>query len=251
MERIIMKVVICDDEKRIREMIAKCVREVSDASEIELLSDAKSVVLSSFDGDILFLDIQMPGIDGMNAARLLRANGKKTVIIFVTALEECVFGAFDVGAFHYIVKPFDKNKIKSVFTRALEQVNESRYVEKMLSEKEDDEALKRAITVKSGGTNTKVIISEIVYAEVLDRRITLHMSTRDAIEYYGKMTDLESLLGKDFFRVHRAYLINLFYVKSYDSKNVNLAGENIPVARGKYQELIKAYLSFHTRKENL
>ena len=57
--------------------------------------------------------------------------------------------------------------------------------------------------------------------------------------------------GQDFFRVHRAYLINLAYVKSYDSKSVRVGDAEIPVARGKYQDLIKAYLSYYTRREGL
>ena len=75
------------------------------AQTIESFADAGPVLTKSYDADILFLDIQMPGIDGMKAARIIRGIGKKTVIIFVTALEEQVFNAFDVGAFQYIVKP--------------------------------------------------------------------------------------------------------------------------------------------------
>ena len=245
-----MKITICDDEKRICEMIADCIKEVNANVEVESFSDAKSVVSPSFESDIVFLDIQMPGIDGMNAARLLRSNAKKTVIVFVTALEDYVFNAFDVGAFQYIVKPFDKEKLKVVINKAIEQANEQKYIDKMLSDKSSGEE-SRTITVKSGGANTRVIISDIEYAEIFDRRIVLHMSSKDTIEYYGKMSDLEKILGKDFFRVHRAYLINLSFIKSYDSKTVNVDSEEIPVARGKYQELIKAYLSFHTRKEHL
>ena len=77
------------------------------------------------------------------------------------------------------------------------------------------------------------------------------MNDQECIEYYGKMSDLEKIAGKEFYRIHRAYLINLEYVKSYDSKSVTIAGEEIPVARGKYQELVKAYLSYYTRKEHL
>ncbi len=248
-----MKLAICDDEKRIRDMIAEAVREVSPGTAVDSFSDAKGILSPDFDADILFLDIQMPGIDGMNAARLLRAkkNDKKLIIIFVTALEEQVFQAFDVGAFHYILKPFTKERIKEVFRKALAQAAEQDSIGKMLSEKDADETDRRSITVKSGGTNTRVILSDITYAEVFDRRIVLHMKDRDNIEYYGRISDLERIAGKDCFRVHRAYLINLAYVKSYDAKTVRVADAEIPVARGKYRELIKAILSYQTRSECL
>ena len=244
-----MKLTICDDDRRIREMIAEAVREVSQSIEIECFKDASAILSKGYNTDILFLDIQMPGIDGMNAAKLLRSNGKKTVIVFATAIEEQVFNAFDVGAFQYIVKPFDRNRIKEIIKKAIEQVEEKDYIEKTVREKESEKV--RSIMVKSGGVNTKVIISDITYAEIFDRRIVLHMIGRDNIEYYGRISELEGLLGKDFYRVHRAFLINLAFVRSYDSRSVNVSGEEIPVARGKYQELIKTYLSFQTRRECL
>ena len=243
-----MKLAICDDEKRIRDIIAESVKEVSEKIEIEFYADAKGILSASFDSDILFLDIQMPGIDGMGAAKMLRSSGKKTVIVFVTALEDQVFNAFDVGAFNYIVKPFTKAKIIEVLKKAVKQAENQRLVEAAISEQEE---AGRTITVKSGGTNTRVILSEVQYAEIYDRRIILHMESSDDIEYYGRISDLENIAGKDFFRVHRAYLVNLGAVKSYDSKYVHMSDADIPVARGKYQELIRAYMSYHTRREGL
>ena len=76
-------------------------------------------------------------------------------------------------------------------------------------------------------------------------------NTEAQISYYGRMSDLEKIVGNDFFRIHRAYLINLKYIKSYDSKHVVIMGNDIPVARGKYQQLVKAFLSYRTRQEGL
>ncbi|MCR5390546.1 MAG: response regulator, partial [Lachnospiraceae bacterium] len=70
-----MKLAICDDDKKIRELIEESVREVAGDMEIEVFADARGILAPGFDADILFLDIQMPGIDGMNAARMIRADG--------------------------------------------------------------------------------------------------------------------------------------------------------------------------------
>ena len=246
-----MKIAICDDEKSIRDHIEKCVREVCPEVAVEQYPDAYSMVSASFDADILFLDIQMPGMDGMKAARILRTMGNKTIIVFVTAVEEYVFEAFDVGAVQYIVKPFDRSKLIDTIKKALDLAKEKNDIDTALTQMNGPEEAKRSITIKSGGVNRRVILSEIGYAEVFEHRIILHMNDKERIEYYGKMSDLEKMTGDDFFRVHRAYLINLAYVRSYDSKTVSIIGDNIPVARGKYRELVKAYLSYHTRKENL
>ena len=245
-----IKIALCDDEKPIRDYIEKCVREVNPDALVSQYSDASNMVSASFDADILFLDIQMPGMDGMKAARILRTMGNKTILVFVTAVEEYVFQAFDVGAVQYIVKPFDRNKLIETIKRAIDLAGERMSIEEALSETKDS-ADNESFLIKAGGVNRKIILADISYAEVLEHRIILHMKDREQIEYYGKMSDLEKVAGDDFFRVHRAYLINLSCVKSYDAKTVTVQGEEIPVARGKYQELVKSYLSYYTRKEHL
>ena len=246
-----LKIAICDDEKPIRDYIEKCVREIEPHTDIAQYEDASGMVSASFDADILFLDIQMPGMDGMKAARILRTTGNKTIIVFVTAVEEYVFKAFDVGAVQYLVKPFDKDKLIETIKRATALAREKRQVEAALSETSDNNEANKSFLIKSGGVNRRIILADIAYAEVLEHRIILHMNDREQIEYYGKMSDLEKVAGDDFYRVHRAYLINLSYVKAYDAKTVTVSGTELPVARGKYRELVKKYLSFFTRKEHL
>ena len=129
-----LKIAICDDEKPIRDYIEKCVREIEPYANIFQYEDATGMVSASFDADILFLDIQMPGMDGMKAARILRTTGNKTIIVFVTAVEEYVFKAFDVGAVQYLVKPFDKDRLIETIKKAGTLARERRQVEAALSE---------------------------------------------------------------------------------------------------------------------
>ena len=114
-----MKIAICDDEKYIRDFLAECISdEITDAI-VKCYESAEDLLEAAYNPDILFLDIQMPGIDGMELAKQVRANGSDAVIIFVTALEEYVFNAFDVRAFNYLVKPIDKNKLNEVLHAAV------------------------------------------------------------------------------------------------------------------------------------
>ncbi len=103
----------------------------------------------------------------------------------------------------------------------------------------------RVFSIRSFGEIRTVELSDVSYAEVFDRKIILHMADGEEIEYYGRMRDLEAMAGSDFFRVHRAYLINLKSVSSYASKHVKLKGADIPVARGKFKDLAQAYRQFH------
>ena len=98
-------------------------------------------------------------------------------------------------------------------------------------------------SIRSSGEIRTVALSDVSYAEVFDRKILLHMTDGEEIEYYGRMRDLEALAGSDFFRVHRAYLVNLKSISSYASKH------DIPVARGKYRDLARAYMLFQIKGE--
>lgn len=244
-----MRLAICDDERTIREYIAERAMIACDSLEINQYETAEKILMPGLDADILFLDIQMPGTNGMDAARKLREMGCKAVIVFVTAVEEYVFDAFDVNAIGYIVKPFDDRRLDAVIKKAIGIAEEQRKIEAAISSESRD--TRRTIIIKNSAGTTSIPLDDIMYAEIFDRRIVLHICDKSTIGYYGRMTELEGTAGNDFFRVHRAYLINLAYVKSYDSKNVVVAGEDIPVARGKYQKLVKAYLSYHTRREGL
>ena len=243
-----MKLAICDDEKEIRSYIADVARKNFPELTIEEYEKAEDMINSNYDVDILFLDIQMPGMNGMDAARLIRENGKRTVIIFVTAIEDYVFNAFDVGAAGYIVKPFEKEKLIESIYRAIRLANDQLRLEETDNKGNRE---KRSLTVKCDGVNRIVELETIMYAEVLDRKIIMHLSNDTSISFYGRMADLEGILGEDFLRVHRAYIVNMKFVKAYDWKNIKIAGADIPVARGKYQELVKTYMSYHTRMEGM
>ena len=98
----VLQIAVCEDEKEIREYIRSLLLKGLGAegmeSEIELFEDAETLISSETSPDILFLDIEMPGINGIQAAKRLREAGSQSVIIFVTAMEEYVFQVFDVGA---------------------------------------------------------------------------------------------------------------------------------------------------------
>lgn len=103
-----MRIAICDDEKNIRELIGNKVAKQYPEADIIFFQSGEELLLSDKHIDILFLDIQMSGKNGMETARELRKKDKSVILIFVTAVEEYVFQAFDVGAFNYIVKPIDR-----------------------------------------------------------------------------------------------------------------------------------------------
>ena len=234
-----MRIAICDDEKNIRELIGDKVAKQYPDAEISFFQSGEELLLSDESIDILFLDIQMSGIDGMETARELRKKDKSVILIFVTAVEEYVFQAFDVGAFNYIVKPIDDGKFSDVLHRAVDEWNSQN-----LNKKEPEG---RYVLINNSGVHTKVTLDEIVYAEVFNRKVVIHKLDGE-IEYYGKMSDLESLAGDSFFRPHRAYLINFKYVEKYDATTIYLEKGTVLMAKLKFPEFVKKYMRYLQRR---
>ncbi len=235
-----MQIAICDDEAVTRELLAEKVREFDKEAQIEFYENGENLLLQKQEPDILFLDIQMPGRNGMEIAKELRKKWRNVILIFVTAIEEYVFEAFDVGAFHYLIKPLTDEKFEEVIKKAVEQLDSK----KLPKKPEQDE---KYMMIDTQGSHIKIPVSEIVYAEVFNRKVMLH-TINDVIEYYGKLSDLEKSLGEDFFRPHRAYLVHFKYVVKYTATSISLKNGTALMAKANFGEFVQKYLKYNQRK---
>lgn len=239
------KIAICDDEnllrKTLREKMEKYCKNSGITCQIYDFDSGEKLLALPVESlpDILFLDIQMPGKSGMQIARELRSKKGDMILIFVTALSEYVYEAFDVNAFHYLVKPFDDEKLWEVLERALAQYEK-------LAEAVSPQRQAQAILVKRGGLSTKVLLADIIYAEVFNRKVMLHTVNGD-IEYYGKLTDLTEQTGADFYRTHRAYLVNLKYVEKYNADTVWLEQSTVPMSKKQFAGFVRQYMQYIRR----
>mgnify|MGYP002237518593 FL=1 len=120
-----MQIAICDDEVSMVQILEEKIKKLLPDAVIDKYLSGDELIASGSKPDILFLDIQMPGMDGMETAKMLRQDNENMILIFVTAAEEYVFQAFDVGAFHYLVKPFSDEKLKEVVTKAVHNIKRS------------------------------------------------------------------------------------------------------------------------------
>lgn len=239
-----MKIAICDDEEKVQKMLAEKVKRFCPEAEVLCYFSGEELLSEDAAPDILFLDIQMPGMDGMETAERFREKNKKMVLIFVTAMEDYVYRAFDVRAFHYLVKPFSEQKFVSVLLGAVEQYRELAETADRQKAKED-----KYIMILSGGSHIRIRVRDIVYAEVFNRKVVIHRITDD-MEYYGKLSELEKLVGEDFFRPHRSYLVNFRFVVKYDASEITLEKGTAPMAKKNYQSFVKSYLQYNQRTWN-
>ena len=197
------------------------------ASADEYLADGR-------EHDLIFLDIEMEGSDGMGLARHIRGMDacRQPIIVFVTGYEKYVYDAFDVGAFQYLVKPVDEQKFADVFSRAVGQI---------LSEAEQR---KKKLVIQYAGEGKAIPLNDIYYMESQNHNIVLFLKS-GKLEYYGKIGDLEEELAGQFYRIHRGYLINLFHVEGYDRTEVRMAnGDKLLLSRYKYDGFVQAYMDY-------
>ena len=234
-----MNIAICDDEKNVRELIRNKIHNMYPQADICSFCSGEELLVSEENIDILFLDIQMQGKNGIETAGELRKKNRNVILIFVTAIEDYVFQAFDVGAFHYLVKPIDDNKFAEVLKKAIEQNFSERSSNKIEPEK--------YVMINNSGLHSKVLVDDIVYAEVFNRKVIIHKLDA-AIEYYGKMSELEAMAGDNFFRPHRAYLVNLKYVEKYDATTIYLEKGTVLMAKQRYSEFVKKYMKYNQRR---
>lgn len=261
----IVKIVVCDDDRTMQDILRRKIEKHCEAEETacQILCVDSGEALLEADGqlpDIVFLDIQMPGRDGMETARRLRSRDSGIVLIFVTALSEYVYEAFDVGALHYLVKPFSDEKFCQVLDRALQQHTQEREIKRLRQKaakgqeasggvQDQSGEHSEFILVKRGGVSTRVMLADLIYAEVFNRKVMLH-TTHGDIEYYGKLTDLSEKAGGDFYRTHRAYLVNFRYVERYTATTVWLERGTALVSKKQFGGFVRQYMQYINQKRS-
>ena len=229
-----IRIAICDDEKHmsdhIRAMASDFFRKKN--SEIRLRTFLSGEDLLNYDGqiDILFLDIQMDGMDGLETARKLRAGKFRGFLIFITVLKEMVFQSFEVQAYDYLVKPVDEKQ----FEKTMERLFAS-----MQNVDED------SLLVQQGYERRIVPKDEIVFCEVIDRKIYLNLASGEVVDYYERIENLETKLDSYFFRCHRSYLINLKHLKGYKNGTAYMDNnKEVPVSRLRSKEFSGVVLQY-------
>lgn len=223
---------VCDDEPRMLEALTACLTASLEERRLpfhmESFPSGAALLERDEDFDLILLDIQMEGMDGMETARHLRQAGWQGLLVFVTVLGELVFDAFAVEAFDYLLKPLDDIR----FQRTMERVF-------CALERQD----KGRIVVQRGSACRTIPLTDIVYGEVLGRKVYLHLRDGSTVDYYEKLENLGHQVDGRFFRCHRSYLVNLDFVLGCGGGRVTLSqGGEIPVSRLRERDFTQALL---------
>lgn len=231
-----MRIAVCDDDdiilSRSRELIQDYCTKNQIKCSISLFPNANELLWDIDDYgiyDILYLDIEICNINGIDVARSIRRCYPECIIIFISSHSRYYHAAFDVQPFYFLDKPLIEKEFVNVFKRAVERL--SRYPQ--------------SITFSNKRIYYSVDISRILYFES-DRRIVKVVCSDRTYNFYGKLSNIEKELGSSsyfFFRIHRSYLINIHYIKEFSRTYLIMAnGIRVSVSQDKRQEIRSLYM---------
>lgn len=227
------KFLIVDDEPLARKLIQ------SHASKVDVLEEAgvcnSAIEAANFlrrtSVDLIFLDIQMPELSGLDFIKSLK---QPPAIIFTTAYREFAADAFELDVVDYLVKPIS-------FERFLKAVNKLTSTREIASLNNPHEALQSIIHVKADRKIYPIHLSEIHYIESLDNFVKVHLKDRWLVTHEN-ISSLEKRLPQEMFvRVHRSFLINIKNIKAVSSESVQITNRELPFGRA-YKQLALAQL---------
>jgi two-component system LytT family response regulator/two-component system response regulator LytT len=244
--------IVVDDEQLASDELAYLLK---DFSEVEILATGANgleavQLIQKLEPDIVFLDVHMPGMDGLGVVRQLREKGAALPhFIFVTAYDQYAVEAFRLEAMDYLLKPVDKTRLAETLERAHRAIHERQKVH--IPEPQRVGPPRSKLLVRSGNRHFIVDAQDVIYATIDDGLITLVTTNAEGQSSYRTIEDLQANLDKDmFWRVHRSYLVNINKIKevvpwfksSYQLRMDDKKHTEIPVSRvqtRRLRELLK------------
>ncbi len=220
-----LKIAICDDEKIVLDSILKIVQAEFDRAhiktQIQTFSDGLELLNKSRqdDFDMIFLDIELEGINGIDIAKKLRESAYDRLIIFITSFINYAVEGYGLNVFRFVLKSNMEMQLKECISSFIAMSN------------------KKKIQVKSN----ELSINEIFYVASENHKIIIHLKNGKSISVYSTLNDFEeSVQSKFLYRIHQSYLVNVNYVEDISRYELTLINdEKLPISKSRYQQSSK------------
>lgn len=228
-----LRVGICDDSHTdgayVDSLLSRWAQERGIALHVEQFPSAESFLFRYAEEkrfDLLLLDIEMGQLDGVSLAKEIRQGNQQVQIVFITGYSDYIGEGYEVAALHYLLKPVNGDKLRSVLDRAVDKVRQG----------------ERVLTLEQGGEMVRIPLGEIRYLEVCRNYVTVH--GREDYTTKATLRGLEEELDGRFHRLGRSMVVNLEAVRRVTRSQVVLAdGSVLPLPRGAYEGLNRAIIA--------
>lgn len=236
-----MRVVICDDEKSMQAILENLLNEYSRMRNIDVFVDkfdnGRNLLkaLNEREYEIVFMDYQMNGIDGMETSRLIRSKNNECVIIFVSAYPEVAVDSYEVNTFRFIVKPINKEKLFKALDDYLKSIDYD-----------------NLLILKTHDGTWKIKMSDIIYAEAKGKH-TIIRTTQNSFEIHIHLKKIENKLSDEkFCRCQRAYIAGFSHIENHTNTEIIFDnGERAQIGKvyaAKFKKEFQEYIMRYNRK---
>ncbi len=248
-----MTALLVDDEQLAREELGFLLRSIPEIEVIDEAADGPGALerIEALEPDIVFLDVQMPGLNGLEVVRELLSRGSKLpYIVFATAFDQYAVEAFDVNAADYLLKPVDKERLERSVERARELIpspdRESERMARLLSSIRAHTSPPTKVLIRTGVRMLLVDAADVIFATVDEGAIRIVATELDGHSNYKTLDELQETLGDaQFWRPHRSYIVNInriqevlpWFKSNYQLRMSDPEDTEIPVSRGQTKRL--------------
>lgn len=221
---------IVEDEKSAFEILKKHIEHFSKESgvifDIHYFPNGFDYLEAKNTFQLIFLDIEMPGINGMELAKKIRTQDENVILIFITNMVQYAIKGYEVDALDYVLKPINYSRFEALMKKTM----------RILSTHKNDE-----IVVKTTGGTAKIYLSDLYYVEVLDHLLVYHTKNGD-YEVWRSLTSAEKELPQESFsRCNHSTIVNLKYIVGNEKDTIYVTDKRIPLQMSHSRK--KAFLS--------
>jgi two-component system, LytTR family, response regulator LytT len=247
-----LRAVVVDDEPLAREEICYLLDEMGGVAVVAQAGNGPDAVeaVNEHEPDLVFLDVQMPGLTGFEVAKRLVAAGPPVAIVFVTAYDQHAIEAFEVNAVDYLLKPVDSGRLETAVQRVRQRRSPVRpltdQLERIVQLVEERQGRREQVAVKIGERYLLVQADDIIFASMVDESINIVTSQISGSGNFRTLDELQARLDPArFWRVHRSHLVNINKVKeivpwfsrNYILRMKDAKATEIPVSRSQTRRL--------------